>query len=180
MILRGLLLLARGKADGIKEFANTPEAVGASLAPLIAFPLVTAGLTAMAGQPVFALTAFLSRFCAVLALPLITYEFARWTKREAFWFRTVSATNWSFWPMLVLAVAVDTVLAFNSVPNGVSEVILALLGVYLLWLHWFILRAGLRLGIFQAALLVVLNDVVVVLLSAAPLLLGRMLHVTLA
>ena len=44
MILRGLLLLARGGRAGMKEFDNSADALAASLAPLIAFPLVGAAL----------------------------------------------------------------------------------------------------------------------------------------
>ena len=84
MIFRGLLLLARGKKSGIKDFANTMDAFTASLAPLIAFPLVGAGISVLGGQRQLAAIGLLSRFCGVLALPVITHEFARRTGREAF------------------------------------------------------------------------------------------------
>ena len=50
MILRGLFLMARGAKSGIKEFDNSMDAFTASLAPLIAFPLVGAGVSALGGQ----------------------------------------------------------------------------------------------------------------------------------
>ena len=97
MILRGLLLLARGQKSGIKDFGNSADGFTASLAPLIAFPLVGAGISALGGQWQLAAIGLLSRLCAVLALPLITYEFARRTGREALWLRTATALDWSFW-----------------------------------------------------------------------------------
>ncbi len=182
MILRGLWLLVRGKAAGIKEFGNTPDAVAASLAPLIAFPLVGAAALALHGQALDGALDFVSRLCAVLALPLVTYEMARLTGRGAEWMRTVAALNWSFWallPLLIIAAAIGA----GAVEAGMAEpraehLALGLLVGYLLWFQWFIIRAGLRLGVFAAALLVLLNTGAIALLSAAPLLLQKLPLIT--
>ncbi len=184
MIFGGLLLLARGRAEGIKAFGNSTEALNASLAPLIAFPLVGAARTAFMGQPLFAAIDFLSRLCAVLALPLITYEFARLAGRESEWRRTVAALNWSFWmivPLLLIAAVLGAVMVMAGVAETPAErAVLGLLIFYLLWYQWFIGRAGLRLRVWQAVLLVTLNVGAIVLLSAAPLYIGYLLHVTIA
>jgi hypothetical protein len=174
MILRGLLLLARGRADGIKEFANTQDAFYASLAPLIAFPLVGAGITAANGDAKLAAIAFLARLCAVLALPLITYEFARLSGHGAFWLRTVAALNWSFWlmvPLLMVAAIFGALLVSAGLPMPHAEgAALALMGFYMLWLNWFTLRSGLQMGGAKAALLTLLNVTAIALCSAAPML----------
>jgi hypothetical protein len=49
MIMRGLWLLARGRRAGIAEFGNSTDALAASLAPLIAFPLVGAAVAGLQG-----------------------------------------------------------------------------------------------------------------------------------
>ncbi len=178
MIARGLLLLARGRSDGIKEFGNTGDAVAASLAPLIAFPLVGAGWTALNGDVKFAALGFFSRLCGVLALPLITYEFARLSRRGADWLRTVAALNWSFWmllPALLAAAALGAMAVAAGVPQTTAEQsALTLLILYILWYQWFIIRVGLRLGVVGAVLLVVLNSAAISLFSAAPLLLDQL------
>ena len=106
MILRGLLMLAKGDKAGLNEFSNSLESFTASLAPLIAFPLVGAGISVAAGQWQIAIIGFLSRGCAVLVLPVMTYEFARRFGRESLWPRTATALNWSFWmvvPMIFIS-----------------------------------------------------------------------------
>ena len=171
-------MLARGRADGIKEFGNSSDAVAASLGPLIAFPLVGAAYTALNGQPEFAALGFFSRLCGVLALPLITYEFDRLVRREAEWMRTAAALNWSFW-MLLPALLVAAALGAMAVAAGLSQTAaehaaLALLILYLLWYQWFIVRAGLRPGAARAVLLVLLNSAAISLFSVAPLLFDQL------
>jgi hypothetical protein len=179
MIWRGIWLLARGRAAGIKEFGNSVDALTASLAPLIAFPLVGAGITATNGQPKLAVIAFLARLCAVLAVPVITYEFARFTKRESLWLRTTAALDWSFWlivPLLVAAGFIGTglVAAGLSVKNA-EYAAMALMIAYMLWLQWFTVRNGLEATALQAAGLVLANTVVLGALSAAPALIFQIM-----
>ncbi len=184
MILRGLWLLARGKSAGIKEFGNSNDALTASLAPLIAFPLVGAAVTAFDGQPEQAVVAFLARLCAVLVVPVMTREFARRMGGEAFWLRTATALNWSFWmilPVLLAAAFAGALLAEAGVPDIDAEYIaLALILLYLAWFQWFIIRAGLQVGVIAAAMLVVLNGIAIGLLSAGPGLIGMAASVLVA
>jgi hypothetical protein len=175
MIFRGLLLLARGKKSGIKDFANTMDGFTASLAPLIAFPLVGAGISALGGQWQPAVIGLLSRICAVLALPLITHEFARRTGREALWLRTATALDWSFWmliPLLFVAAFAGALLVEAGLAMGDAEyVALGFMAGYLLWYHWFIVRTGLALSGLQAALLVALSSIAIGIFTAGPVLL---------
>jgi hypothetical protein len=175
VILRGLFLMARGAKSGIKEFDNTMDAFTASLAPLIAFPLVGAGVSAVGGQWQLALIGFLSHLCAVLALPLITHEFARRTGREALWLRTATALDWSFWllvPLLFVAAIAGAVFVQFGLPLMSAEYIaLGLMGGYLFWYHWFVVRTGLVLGRGQAAFLVVITSLAMALFTAGPFLL---------
>lgn len=171
-ILRGIFLLARGRAAGILEFGNSPEALGASLAPLIAFPLVGSVMIGMSGQPGLAALAFLSRLCGVLVLPVITEAYAKITGREAFWLCTATALNWSFWiliPLLLVAAFLGAMLISAGLGETRAEAaVIALLALYMLWLHWFIVRTGLKLSAWLAAGLVLVTNGAIGLLTFGP------------
>jgi len=174
MIPRGLLLLAQGKKAGLAEFGADNDAFTASLAPLIAFPLVGAGVSAFGGAWQEALLGFLSRLCAVLILPAIVHEFARRTGREPLWLRTAVALDWSFWmviPLLFIAaffgaLGVEAGLPMQSAGYGA----LAFICGYLLWMHWFILRTGLQISRLAAFALMLLITLAITLLTAGPFL----------
>ena len=171
-ILRGIFLLARGKQAGIAEFANTGDALSASLAPLIAFPLVGAGIIAFGGQPKLAAIAVLSRVSGVLALPVITHAYAKLMGKENLWLRTATALNWSFWlliPLLFVTAMIGAGLVTAGLPQIKAEAaIIVLLGAYMLWLHWFIVRSGLSLSVLQAVGLVILSNLAIGLLTFGP------------
>ena len=174
-IPRGVLLLARGRADGLRQFGDTPPAFLASLAPLIAFPLVGAGLMLAQGQGLPALTALLSTLCALLAPPVLSYELARLWRREGQWLRFATAFNWCQWaiPMLaaVLLTLVYPVLAEAAGTETAGIVVIAAVAGYALWLHWFLARHALMLSGLRAALLVLLANLGTVLLVLGPRLL---------
>jgi hypothetical protein len=169
---RGVLLLARGKAAGITAFGSSTEALTASLAPLIAFPLVGSVLAGIDGAPLAAAIGFLSRLCAVLAVSVITYEFARITKRESLWVRTATALNWSFWmiiPLLAIAGLLGMAMVSAGLPVKLTEnIMFGLMGAYLLWYHWFTVRTGLQLTILPAIGLVFITNLAVAILTLGP------------
>jgi len=179
-VVRGVLLLARGKAAGIAHFGNSAESFTASLAPLIAFPLVGTVLNVINGAPAEAIIGFLSRLCAVLAVAVITYEFARVTRRESLWLRTATALNWSFWifiPLLAIAGITGAIMVTAGMPLTTAEdILIGLMATYLLWYHWFAVRAGLNLGVFQAIALVILTNAAIALLTSAPTFLAYAFH----
>ena len=109
-ILLGVIRLARGRADGLLLFGRHPQAFLASLAPLVAFPLVGGGLMlrAAAGWPHGELLATL---CALLAPPVLSLEVARLWGKEALWLRFATAFNWCQWVIPVAAAALLLVLA---------------------------------------------------------------------
>jgi hypothetical protein len=179
-ILRGVFLLARGRAAGIAEFSNTSDGLAASLAPLIAFPLVGASIIAMNGQPKLAIIAFLSRLCGVLALPVITQAFAQLTRREPLWLRTATALNWSFWlliPLLLVAAFAGAGLVTAGVPQlTAEEIVICLMGAYMLWFHWFTVHTGLKLSLWPATAVVVVTNVVICLLTFGPDLIDQLMQ----
>ena len=176
MILRGIGKLACGNAKGIDEFSATPEGFTASLAPLIAFPLVGAVATGLSGHWKVAVIGLLSRLCAVLVLPVITYEFSRLFGRQDRWLRTATALNWCFW-LVLPAVLVAAVLGSVAVQFALSmprvEVgVLALVGLYLLWNRWFILKSGLNINGWRAVVILLASLLITAVISCLPIIAG--------
>lgn len=157
MILSGIAKLACGNAKGVDEFSSTPESLGASLAPLIALPLVDAIVSSLSGNWKMEVVSFLSSLCTVLVLPVLVYEFSRLFKRQEQWLRTSTALNWCHWLILpavwgtVTLIPVMTRLGLPAAYSGLVSIALAEL--YLLWNSWFILKSGLRINGWRAALI---------------------------
>jgi hypothetical protein len=176
MILRGLYLLARGAKEGMREFGDDLDSFTSSLAPLIALPLVGDGFMAAGGDWRGAGIGFLAQLCSVLSLPVIVYEFARLTKHDANWLRTVVALDWSVWVVLPAALAVGIcggLIATAGVPvESATYAAIAALLVYMLWLHLFIIRTGLGLGWGQAVALLFMCAAVQGMCAVTPMLLG--------
>jgi hypothetical protein len=174
-ILRGIVLLCRGRAAGLAEIGAGPQEFLSSLAPLIAFPLVGCALMVSQGSLRDAATDFLATLIAILGPPVISYSIAKRWGREERWFRFATAFNWCQWVLPLLG-AVLVVLAGFLVQTGMplrSAVILlccALLA-YAFWLHWFLARHGLEISASRAVVLVILVNLATILLVGGPQLL---------
>jgi hypothetical protein len=183
-ILRGIVLLCRGRAAGLAEMGAGPQDVLSSLAPLIAFPLVGCALMVSRGSLQDAARDFLATLVAILAPPVLSYSLARRWGREDHWLRFATAFNWCQWVLPLLG-AVLVVLAGFLVQAGMplrSSVILlccALLA-YAFWLHWFLARHGLALPAGRAVLLVVLVNLATILLVGGPQLLQMVVQSAMA
>ena len=171
-IVVGVMRLARGRPDGFSQFGATRESFLASLAPLIAFPLVGCVLMLMGGGGIGALSDLLATLCALLAPPVLSFEIARLWHRDAAWLRFATAFNWCQWaiPVLgsILLLALGLLVAVGLPRNAAGG--LALLGLvgYGLWLHWFIARHGLCLSRFRAAVLVLGINLATVVIVVGP------------
>jgi hypothetical protein len=178
-VLKGVLLLARGKAAGIAEFGSTNDALLASLAPLIAFPLVATVLIALRGQPEPAVESFLCRLCVVLAVSVATQALAAMAKRETFWVRTATALNWSFWliiPLLLLAGFAGAIMVAAGIPQMLAiYILIAVMAAYLFWFNWFTVHCGLQVGGLAAVGIVLLTNMIVLLLSVAPVMIDHVM-----
>lgn len=176
IILMGILRLATGHADGLAQFGDSAEAFLASLAPLIAFPLVGAVLMMLQGGGVTVLSDLLATLCALLAPPVLSYEAARFWGRADRWPRFAVAFNWCQWAIPVVAfvmVVLAGVLSALGLPRQAGiEVVVVGVAAYGLWLTWFLARHGLRLGGWQAAILVIGVNFVTVCLILGPQLLA--------
>lgn len=183
-VLRGMLRLATGRADGFAEIGNTPAAFSASIAPLIAFPLVGAGLLAIQHHWQLAVSLFLSRFCGVLTQPVIV-EFAsgRIGGRTRNWLATSTALNWSIWlifPLIPAGALVSGALVGLGLSQEIAVIVtIGLIGAYMLWLQWFILRHGLFVGRWRAAALLVVMNITIAALYLVPYLFHPgLMHIT--
>jgi hypothetical protein len=171
-VVVGIIRLARGKADGLTQFGSTRETFLASLAPLVAFPLVGGVLMMLGGAGFDGLGALLETLCAVLAPPVLTFEAARrWGRQEA-WLRFATAFNWCQWVIPIvgsLLLLVFGVLTMAGLPPQAARAgVLVGLVSYGLWLHCFLARHGLGLSWSQAGLMVVGVNLATVLLVAGP------------
>lgn len=171
-ILLGILRVACGRADGLGRFGATRQAFLASLAPLIAFPLVGGALLLLGGAGRAGAAQLLATLCALLAPPVLSFEVARLWGRQPVWLRFATALNWCQWAIPVVAVLSLAILqpllaAFLS-ERGAVAATLGAVGCYALWLHWFVARHGLGLSRLRAAALVLLVNLGTGLLVLGP------------
>ena len=174
-ILVGLWRIARGRTDGIACFGGDAQSFLSSLAPLIAFPLVGAGVGLFTEGPRRALTDLAMTLCALLTPAVISYELARVWKRTDSWARFATAFNWCEWILPILAclilIPLSVAITLGMAEDAASLLLLSCLGIYGLWLHWFLARNALSLSRFRAAVLVFLVNLGTVVVVMGPRLL---------
>ena len=178
-ILRAMALCARFRPEGIALFGDTPPAFLASLAPLIAFPLVATLMSitsrGASGEVVSDIAVFLQAFDALLVLPVVSNAFARFWGREEAWLRYATAANWCHWLLeaaFMLAIFAAAVLAGFGLPgNELLGPFLLAAAVYSLWLQFFLARRGLGLRRGRAWILVIVGNLIAAILIVGPTLL---------
>ncbi len=175
-ILTGIVRVATGRRDGLARFSATREGFLASLAPLLAFPLVGGVMMLVGGQGRVGATQFLATLCAILAPPVLSFELARLWGRLPAWLRFATALNWCQWAIPVVAVlllGIAAPLLAAVMPDRVAvEAIIGVVGCYALWLHWFIAYHGLDISRLRAGVLVVVVNAGTALLVLGPALLA--------
>jgi hypothetical protein len=176
-VFSAIVLTALGRKEGLRRFVASKEGFLASLAPLIAFPLVGSALLAAGGEARLAGMQFLATLCALLAPPVAAYELARLWKREEAWLLFATAFNWCQWTIpLVAAVAVAILvppLTRVLGGRGAVEAALGVAGLYALWLHWFIARHTLGISALRAVLLVIVINIASAVAGIGPALLAQ-------
>lgn len=174
-ILLGMARVARGKRDGLAQFGSSKQSFLASLAPLVAFPLVGALLALTSGQPVGAAEELLATLCVLLVPPVVSFELARLWHRESQWLHFATAFNWCYWLVPLIAMALMLLLGLATavgLPQQAAVVaLMTCLGGYGLWLHWFLARHALQVSRLRAVLLVLAMNLAVGVLVLAPRLL---------
>lgn len=172
----GVFRVALGRADGFDKFGSTVPSFLSSLAPLIAFPLAGALIEVFREDWMAAASLVLLTLVAQLAPPVLSHWLTvRW-KCEDRWLGYATAYNWCYWA-IPMAGALLTVVFALAVGAGMpsplaAQAVLACLGVYSLWLNWFVARHMLALSKGKAALLVVIVNAGTGLLVIGPALLG--------
>ncbi len=175
-ILLGIVRVACGRADGLARFGATREAFLASLAPLVAFPMVGGILMLLQGAGRAGAAQLLATLCALLGPPVLSFELARLWNRRAAWLHFAVALNWCQWAIPMVA-AVAIAVAFPLLNAVLSERAalagsLSVVGCYALWLHWFVARHGLGLSRLRATALVLLVNIGTAVLVLGPTLLA--------
>lgn len=170
--LRGVLLLARGRAEGLARFRDTPEGFLASLASLLAMPLAGAVLLLLGGGVVQAAALMLLALVSQLAPPVLSHALARAFGRTEGWLRYATAYNWCQWAVLAVMAALLLVLGVvtGASPAAVigSPAFGYAAGGYAMWLHWVLARHGLGLPGWRAAALVLLVALGTMILVIGP------------
>jgi hypothetical protein len=157
-ILRGVGLIARGRAAGLNCFRDTPQAFLYSLAPGLGIMVASVVEGVVEGNGARAVTELPGTLCVLLAPSVLSYEMARLCGREAFWNRYIVAFNWCQWLLPVLAFALLVCLSLAQLagvnPATALPVLVVSLAGYALWMNWFLARHGLALSGWRAAGLV--------------------------
>lgn len=170
--LIGAAQLAVGRSAGMARFGDTVPAFMASLAPLLAFPLVGAVFLLMGGSAGDALTTLLLALVAQLTPAVVSHALAvRWG-REASWLRYATAFNWCQWAIpaaaFILMVVLQLATAGGLGDEAAGDMLVVALASYALWLHFVLARAGLGLGRGRSVLLVLIVNFVTVVLVLGP------------
>jgi hypothetical protein len=170
----GLFLIAIGRKEGFEDFGNTPDAYLASLAPLVAFDLVTGVLAAASGAVRMAVLVALMVLCSWLAPAVISHPLCRRWGRAEVWPRYANILNWA--QMLgFLVVSLASIVAKLFVGLGVPPALalnVMFLGLvaYAIWFQWFVARNVLALSRWRTVALLLAIVIGTNLLISVPLL----------
>jgi len=178
-VIVGIFRVARGRSDGIGYFGSSSQTFLASLAPLLAFPLVGTAIGLFTDGVVSSLAEFAMYVCALLTPAVISFEMARWWGRGDRWLRFATAFNWCEWilPVLgcLLMIPISLAIGAGLDAHVGGLILLGCLGLYGLWLHWFLARHALSLSKVRAAVMVVVVNAGTVLIAALPRLIAAYL-----
>jgi len=170
--LLGMARLARGRVDGLEQFGDTPQAFLASLAPLLAFPIVGAALSLATEGVLRALATLFATVILQLAPAVLSHALARAWGREAQWLRYATAFNWCQWALplaaMALLIAQQFALRLGLPRDAANQMLIVGLAAYGLWLNWLLARHGLSLSRGRAAGLVALTNLGTIVLAIGP------------
>lgn len=179
-ILRGVSLIARGRAEGLNCFRDTPQAFLYSLAPGLGIMAATVFEGVAEGSGAGAFSDIPGTICVILAPAVVSYELARFWGREAFWNRYIVAFNWCQWLLPVIAFVMVLILAllrFAGIDSRSGlRILLVCLAGYAIWMNWFLARHGLALTAWRAIGMVVAMNLVTVAIVLGPTMLAASLE----
>lgn len=171
-VIVGMFRIARGRIDGVECFGETTQAFLASLAPLLAFPLVGTAIGLFTEGAIQSLAEFAMYVCALLTPAILSFELARWWGRGDGWLRFATAFNWCEWilPMVgcLIMIPISVAISVGLDVHVAGLILLGCLGLYGLWLHWFLARHALSLSKIRAVIMVVLVNGATVFVASVP------------
>ncbi len=174
--LLGVVRVALGKADGLAQFGTGVPSFLNSLAPLIAFPLAGALIEAYRADWLGAASLMLLTLVAQLAPPVLSHLFAKRWQVEDRWLHYATAYNWCYWAVplagMVLTIGFALLVSVGLPAPTAAQAVLGCLGLYSLWLNWFVARHALGVSRKRAAVLVAGVNAGTALLAIGPALLG--------
>ena len=172
----GVVRVAFGRADGLAQFGATVPAFLSSLAPLLAFPIAGALIEAYRDDWSSALSLLLLTLVAQLSPPVLSHFFAVRFKAEDRWLHYATAYNWCYWavPMAGALFTLGFALAVSAgLPSVLAaRAVLVGIGIYRIWLDWFLARQALGLSRGRTVAMVVLVNLGTAVLAFGPALLG--------
>jgi len=173
----GLLLLGIGRRQGFAFFGTDTDAYLGSLAPLVAFALVTAGVVALTGDWRGAASLFLMWLCQMLAPPVIADPLCRRWGREDRWALYCNILNWTpfllFMVLVLLAAIARSAISLGvdaELATGIDSLLLIIYGI---WFQWFVVRGALALSRKRSLLLLLATTLAGVCLVAIELVFGQ-------
>jgi hypothetical protein len=170
-VLIGILLVARGRSEGLRLFGDTPQSVLSGLTPLVAFLLVGV-VAALVGRDRETVSDLLSVAIGFLGPLVLSFEVARRWNRAAQWRRFATAFCWCQWAaplaLVVVLILMAIMMSMGIRPEVAAAVGVALMFVYAIWLNWFLARHALELTALRAVALVAIVNILTVLLILVP------------
>jgi hypothetical protein len=171
--LYGATRLAKGDANGIRFFGDTPEAfwrsfwAAAVAAPayaiLVAIELSNATVTS--GPLRVLLIECVAYVAAWAAFPLAMHYVAEFIDREEHYIRYICAANWGSVLQVTLYLLVTAFLALDILPRPIAVIVSLAAYAAIFVYQWWVARVGLDLGRGGAVGIVVLEVVISLILN---------------
>ncbi|CAK7192961.1 hypothetical protein COMNV_01171 [Commensalibacter sp. Nvir] len=165
-VFRGMILLGKGRAEGINLFINSSESLLNALAPWIAFSFVTNILIPLSSYNVqtsktllLNLGFFLVNLCDVIVSIVIVQWYANFWQKGNVWKRAGTAMLWCSWLPIIdflFFVMLATILFLSSLKILTAFMLIIAISciVYTIWLMWFSIMHGLQIRKKQSVLVV--------------------------
>lgn len=151
--VHAILGVARGRTQAIGLFGATRQSFIASLIPLAVVPVLNSLISQRHPTLSRLILDLLTSVTALLVPPVVSHALAQLWGREAEWLRFATAFNWCQLGLLVVAMAALFAIATATGPEA-AMLVIGVIGIYALWMHWFLARHALVITTKRAVLLV--------------------------